>query len=135
MMTGIMAIFEMGLSLTGQSLLPTPLDVYVLAPTKAKALDQNLLELLADPAIVSWGLDGEDLCLAINNAYSGSSPFGYKSISKGRWSDGCLLNSDFDGISHRVLIQSPGSGRNLLPYKLFSCTSKRNGYQCSFERE
>ena len=28
MMTGIMAIFEMGLSLTGQSLLPTPVDVY-----------------------------------------------------------------------------------------------------------
>ena len=135
MMTGIMAIFEMGLSLTGQSLLPTPLDVYGLAPTKAKALDQNLLELLANPGIVSWGLEKEDLCVAINNAYSGPSPFGYKPISEGRWSGSCLLNSDFDGVAHRVLIQSPGSGRDLLPYKLFSCTSKRDGYQCSFERE
>ena len=29
MLTGIMAIFEMGLSLTGQSLLPTPTDFYI----------------------------------------------------------------------------------------------------------
>ena len=29
MLSGIMAIFEMGLSLTGQSMIPTPPDVYL----------------------------------------------------------------------------------------------------------
>ena len=133
-MTGIMAIFEMGLALTGQSLLPTPVDVYF-PVSQAKDLDQELLALLASPGALNWGLEGDDLCQAVNQAYSGSSSFGMESIIKGRWAGSCRLNSDFDGISHRVLIQSPGLGRDWLPYKLFSCTSKRNDYQCSFERE
>ena len=47
MLTGIMAIFEMGLSLTGQSLLPIPADPYA-SDSSMKELDETLLEFLFD---------------------------------------------------------------------------------------
>ena len=45
MLTGIMAIFEMGLSLTGRSLLPTQQDPYFKTPSTSE-MDRALLELL-----------------------------------------------------------------------------------------
>ena len=48
MLSGIMAIFEMGLSLTGQSMLPTPSDAY-LQDSDLKMSDKRLMELLRNP--------------------------------------------------------------------------------------
>ena len=52
-LSGIMAIFEMGLSLTGQSLLPTPADPYF-ADSSMKEMDQALLEFLFDQKNFLW---------------------------------------------------------------------------------
>ena len=135
MMTGIMAIFEMGLSLTGQSLLPTPIDVYFETPEggEAKLSDKGLLKILANSGDLERGLSGQDLCNAINDAGSGKYSF-----------EAIVDNSNFDcqqitvypakNISHRMLVKPPSSGSVLLPYELFSCTSDRSEYQCFFER-
>ena len=43
MLSGIMAIFEMGLSLTGQSMMPTPADAY-LQNSDMKMSEKQLIE-------------------------------------------------------------------------------------------
>ena len=137
MMTGIMAIFELGLSLTGQSVLPTLPDPYFLTP-EAKALDRDLLMLLANPNKVSQDLRLKDLCEAIRMAYSDSSSLNLMAIESGRFSGGCSVKREFVGntgkVFHRVLIQPSAVGAESSPYQLFSCTSKRDNQQCSFER-
>ena len=136
MMSGIMAIFEMGLSLTGQSLLPAPIDVYFELPegNQASGLDRDLLELLANPDDVIRGLTFQDLCDAVDQSYMGSASFVSKPIMSGRWIGSCKLSIDSSVVSHRVLIQPHPLGSASLPYKLFSCTSERDDYQCLFEK-
>ena len=135
MMTGIMAIFEMGLSLTGQSVLPAPVDAYSSFPG-AKALDQDLLKLLGDPKVISRGLSHGDLCAAISNAYTDSSSLVLNPIGYGPFEGGCQINRDFivggDNIFHRVYVESPGQA---VPYSLFSCASDDVNHRCSFEEE
>ena len=137
MMTGIMAIFELGLSLTGQSVLPALPDPYFSTP-QAKALDRDLLRLLDDPNAVSQDLRLKDLCEAIRMAYSDSSALNLIEIKSGRFSGGCNVEREFvvntGTVFHRVLIQPPALGAESLPYKLFSCTSNRDNQRCSFER-
>ena len=137
MMTGIMAIFELGLSLTGQSVLPALPDPYFLTP-QAKALDRDLLKLLADSNAVSQGLRLKDLCEAIRMAYSDSSSLNLMAIESGRFDGGCSVEREFvittGPVYHRVLIQPSDLGAESLPYQLFSCTTDRKNQQCSFER-
>ena len=140
MMTGIMAIFEMGLSLTGQSILPTLPDPYFSTP-QAKALDRDLLKLLADPNDVGLGLRADDLCAAIRQAYPDpdSSALSLMAIESGRFKHGCSVERDFvvdsGTIFHRILIHPPDLDAASLPYRLFSCSSDSDNHQCSFERE
>ena len=141
MMTGIMTMFEMGLSLTGQSLLPTPFDVYFdkRQGGKAKRFDEVLLKKLAYPIGVERGLSGQALCDAINQADPGQYSFGLIKNRKSPWDEGCLFEMSYkelnENVSHKILIKPPAQGvASLLPYELFSCTSVRDGYQCSFER-
>ncbi len=145
MMTGIMAIFEMGLSLTGQSVLPTPVDAYSLSP-RAKALDQDLFKLLDKSSVVSRGLSEGDLCAAISKAYTDSSSLPslvLTPIGSGSFEGGCQIKRDFivdgDNIFHGVYVESPGQADAeipyYLPYNLFSCTSDDVNHRCSFERE
>ena len=141
MMTGIMAIFEMGLSLTGQSLLPTPFDVYFDSPKDrgkcldGKCLDERLLKILANPDDVERGLSGQDLCDAINQAAPVQYSFGPIVNGKSPWDQGCQFETSYvlgkQTVSHKILVKPPDA--SLLPYELFSCTSIREGYQCSFE--
>ena len=140
MMTGIMAIFEMGLSLTGQSLLPSPADVYFDSPTEAKRVDEELLKKLANPDDVERGLSGQALCDAINQADPGEYSFEPMVNRKSPWDQGCQFEMSYEAlneiISHKILIKPPAQGAaSRLPYELFSCTSTRDGYQCSFERD
>ena len=66
MLTGIMAIFEMGLALTGRSLLPSPLDLYSESIVKRKPSGAEVI-VEADPPLAATGTS---LCEQIFSAYS-----------------------------------------------------------------
>ena len=133
MMSGIMSIFEMGLSLTGRSMMPTPPDAY-LSDTSMKDMDVMLLKNMADESFLDSVLN-EGLCGALDNLDVGD----WSLISEGRWANSCQLNRG----SHRVLVrEEPGNEQR--PYQLFSCAlSEKNVWydkeleidRCSFERE
>ena len=132
MMSGIMSIFEMGLSLTGRSMIPTPEDAY-LSDASMKDLDIKLLKNLADESFLDSVLN-EGLCGALDNVDVGD----WVLISEGRWANSCQLNRG----SHRILVrEEPGNER--MTYQLFSCAlSEKNVWydkelnidRCSFER-
>ena len=136
MLSGIMAIFEMGLALTGQTLLPVPTDDY-LSNQSMKDADIMFLKALADettplvddktfPDLVSE----EGLCVALN-AIDGP---GWLLISDGRWKNGCQRNKSVkdsksvEDLSHRVIVSEK-------PHQLFSCALDAGSAQCAFELE
>ena len=140
MLTGIMAIFEMGLALTGRSLLPAPQDMY-LSNAEVKLKDRRLLRLLVgNPAAVAPGLNAESLCIALRDAYQDaylqdgdSNPWVVGSatpLTSGRWVGSCFLN---DG-SHRVLVRQDGAD-DASPYRLYSCVVTTGSDLCLFEQE
>ena len=136
MLSGIMAIFEMGLSLTGQSMLPTPSNSY-LQDSDLKISEKRLMELLRNPDAVSQGLANQALCTALVASYSDQYPAQSvwqadhrMPIDQGRWIRSCQINRG----SHRIVIMPPDSGRSDMPYKLFSCVLAAGYDQCSFER-
>lgn len=137
MISGIMAIFEMGLSLTGQSMLPIPTNAYKQS-SDAKVEDKRLISLLERSSSVKQGLASQSLCTAILQSYSDKYP-GQSAwqpdhrmpIDVGRWIRSCQLNRG----SHRVLIMPPDPGKKQKPYQLFSCILTGGNDQCSFEQE
>ena len=142
MLTGIMAIFEMGLSLTGQSLLQIPADPYA-SDSSMKELDETLLEFLFDQKKlrVLVEVDGveqevekafsavasdQGLCGALNQI----DDEGWTLIGEGRWINSCQLNQG----SHRAVVKE-NSDDERMPYQLFSCALSGGNDRCSFERE
>ena len=130
MLSGIMAIFEMGLALTGQTLLPVPPDDYF-SNQALKDSDITLLKALADettllvddktfPVLVS----DDGLCGALN-AIDGP---GWLLISDGLWKNGCQRSTLVGALSHRVIVSEK-------PHKLFSCALDAGSAQCAFELE
>ena len=130
MLSGIMAIFEMGLSLMGQTLLPVPSNDYQ-SNQSMKDLDIVFLKALADeitpvvddktfPDLVS----SKGLCAALDEI---DGP-GWLSITDGRWKNGCQRSKLVGDLSHRVIISEE-------PYKLFSCALDAGRTQCAFELE
>ena len=137
MLSGIMAIFEMALSLTGQSMIPTPADPY-LKSSEMKMSDKRFMGLLQDRNAVSQGLASNALCVALLQSYSLQYPeqSAWQSdsrmpIDQGRWTRSCQLNRG----SHRVVVLPPDPGHIHMPYKLFSCSLAGGNDQCSFEGE
>ena len=136
MLSGIMAIFEMGLAVTGQSLIPSPVDAY-LTDSNVKQMDRALLGLLSNPApVVPADLVGTNLCNAIRSAYaeypSSAQQFSFVEDSRSlgiawqaAWQDSCVMD---DG-NHRVLIKLDGSS-----YKFYSCVMDDRQDRCSFEQ-
>ena len=145
-LTGIMAIFEMGLSLTGQSLLPTPADPYF-ADSSMKEKDQALLEFLFDQKKINTtvyiDVDGvpqkqeveqdfsvvvrdEGLCAALNQI----DDEGWTLIPEGRWINGCQLTR----FPYRAVVKE-NSDDVQMPYQLFSCALSEGDDRCAFERE
>ena len=133
MMSGIMSIFEMGLSLTGRSMMPTPPDAY-LSDTSMKDMDIKLLKNMADKSFLDSVLN-EGLCGALDKIDVGD----WSLISEGHWANSCQLNRG----SRRVLVREE-PGNKQMPYQLFSCAlgEKKVWYdkeleidRCSFERE
>ena len=150
MLSGIMAIFEMGLSLTGQSLLPTPADPYFADPSM-KETDQVLLEFLFDQKKLPVGgvdmafselVKNDGLCDALNQIDDQLYPAqknDWTLVSEGRWINSCQLNRG----SHRAVVKEDAEDRQM-PYQLFSCALSGKDiwadpvsgiYRCSFESE
>ena len=135
MLSGIMAIFEMGLSLMGQSMLPTPPDAYR-ESSEMKLVEKRMIGLLKDRNAVAQGLANQALCDALLQSYaaqyrgeSAGEPDGRMPIDQGRWIRSCQLNRG----SHRVLIMPPDPGQDQKSYKLFSCALIGGDDRCSFE--
>ena len=130
MLSGIMAIFEMGLALTGQTLLPVPTDDY-LSNQLMKEVDVMLLKALADEETVVFDgktfpdlVSDKGLCFALNEI---DGP-GWLSIADGRWKNGCQRSKSVEDLYHRVIISEK-------PHKLFSCALVAGSTQCIFELE
>ena len=157
MMTGIMAVVEMGLSLTGQSLLLKPNDPYQqnLLTNGVGRRDQKLLGLLQDPAhlaaIDSDEDDDKDPCdkvldrIAIEvryQCYPGGDYVESQACEEARLL-GELVDADdpkkfpacalqVDSV-HRLLLQrDPNPEDSQIPYRLFSCVLS-GASTCAFE--
>jgi len=158
MMTGIMAVVEMGLSLTGQSLLLKPVDSYQ-QNRELNAVgkrDQQMLGLLHDQAdldAIGRSLQSTALCVQLlcrSSLLGAASCAAGNSVvedaetrlpdltgltqagvipSAGNWANACVLQSG----SHRLIIHPDPSPDNLqIPYRLFSCVLS-GASTCSFE--
>ena len=118
MLTGIMAIFEMGLSLTGQSLLPSLPDPYV---SGMKRRDEALLLGMSgdNEEIFKNSVSQDGLCRALGNIESGA----WELIEeKGSYWDGsCQLSEG----SHRIIVKKD-------THQLFSCVLRAMKTKCSF---
>ena len=133
MMTGIMAIFEMGLSLTGQSLLPNPPDKY-LSSNDMKRLDVELYEYILDKdksGIFSDSVSDKGLCDALKSFEKGSWMLIKEGESNEYFVGSCQLTR---GDSHRSIVRS-NVGVVDLPYQLFSCVLGDGKNICPFEEE
>lgn len=126
MLSGIMAIFEMGLAVTGQSFLSSPVSAY--HNSSAKKTDKKFSidlyggwdkEFLnADPSVP---ISCENLLKV--DGYS------WESLSKdGFFKDSCVANNG----QHRILVKLDTSD---MPYRVFTCFLDVNDAQCSFEKE
>jgi len=139
MLAGIMAIFEMGLALTGRSLLPSPVDPYA-SNGEVKAMDQKLLLLLANRDAVAAGLLGTSLCEQVIAAYQdayvptgGANPWlqdAAMPVNTGRWAGSCVMN---DGAHHVVIKPDLTDGAD--PYQLYSCVLQGGDERCPFEQD
>ena len=145
MLSGIMAIFEMGLSLTGQSLLPMPNDTYVGSPEKEK--DMRMVDSL-DPAInpspLASDLEGMDICNALEanvyalNALGGATETFLPNTLSDAWNNGCVIQYG----SHQILVMprpsSVGSDAydpELSSYLIVSCTDHdKSSSICPFKK-
>ena len=141
MLAGIMAIFEMGLSLTGQTLKNVPVDPYRISD-EAQRLDRQVLAALATNEIANAGESGNKLCDAL---ISQPELRGLR-IDALATSDGekrCVLVANQhlvsitpggslkdQGFEHRFVVYRELSDPNQ-PYRLFSCLTQAS--RCSFE--
>ena len=135
MLSGIMAIFEMGLALTGQSLIPSSTDAY-LSDLVVKGTDQNLLRLLNDPTQVVQGLERISLCNAIKVAYENQYPVNgipwvvdSSPPMNNAWLNSCVMNNG----AHRVLIL-PNLVNPSSSYQFYSCVVADGEDRCPFEQ-
>ena len=120
MMTGIMAIFEMGLSLTGRSLLPGPANEYF-SNLSMKERDKELLDAISKARFVET-VEEKGLCAALKDIEGDGS---WSSIAEpGFWNGSCQFSSV--GDSHRIVVRND-------TYQLFSCALRNGEMKCPFE--
>lgn len=131
MLSGIMAVFEMGIALTGRSLISAPPDAYS-SNDQAKTLDQNLLFLLSDGDLVPNGLEGPSLCNQLKLSYEKKYPeeanlwIEDSKVPSDGWSGSCVMNNG----AYRVFVRPNDSTAS---YQLYSCLIK-DDFFCSFEQ-
>jgi len=156
MLTGIMLLFEVGLALTGQSLLEeqSELDAYADVINSSDQLFQRMLTQSPDLQTIGTGRYGSVLCEQImcriqgvscragntkNQLYAALDVYGtprYKPPT-GVWSASCALEAKPDNgrFVHRLLIR-PRRDNPDLGYELFSCVVDEQvpDPRCLFER-
>ena len=156
MLTGIMVLFEVGLALTGQSLVDeqSELEGYQDVVKSSDRLFQRMLTDPQDLQALGTGRYGSGLCQQIicriqgincssSNAesplYTGLQSYSTPkyTTSAGVWSSSCALEGELDDGKriHRLLIR-PSRNRLDLGYELYSCIIERKGPdpRCMFER-
>lgn len=158
MLTGIMVLFEVGLALTGQSLVDeqTEFEVYQDIVNSSDRLFQRMLTEPQDLQAIGTGHYGSVLCKQImcrikspgigcrsgntnNPLYAGLERYSTPRYtpSTGVWSSSCVLERELDNRewTHRLLIR-PNRDRLDLGYELYSCIVERNisDPRCLFER-
>ena len=154
MLTGIMAIFEMGLSITGVSLLSSRHDPYLTQVelgldhgekeslrNRRKAEDQRWLSALSDFDLDDPIKRNGVLCEALEDLYTKRFltvgevyPWTIDArmpVKKGVWSGSCIINQG----SHHVVVRPASSYGSLKSYHFYSCVLNSGSAQCSFELE
>ena len=132
MLTGIMAIFDMGLYLTDSSLLLSRTDPYSLEAA-VKEWDQRLLSALESPDALSSEMRGLEICqyLKLTDSLQQNWPFESAQEASGNIFVGaCVMNAG----SHRVLVW-PDPSRPHHPYQLYSCLLQGSEQICLFEKK
>ena len=134
MLSGIMAIFEMGLSLMGQSLLEIPGNNYL----GSREQDREKTLFTASKSLPT-GLTGIDICTALQS--SSSNDVGvltgvFKPDPKHpNWKDGCVIEFDTGVNTHQILIAPPKGNINNPYLVLFCRNSDKNSLMCPFEAQ
>ena len=132
MLSGIMAIFEMGLHLTGSSLVSSRADPYALE-VEIKRIDRLLLSALEDPHVLSPGLRGLDICQQLQLVVSlpKNRPFEpAQEVKDNVFPSACVMNAG----SHRVLV-APDPSNPYHSYQLYSCLLQGSEQSCLFEKK
>ena len=127
MLSGIMAIFEMGLSLTGKSPLPMPKNNYLKSSEKIKEKDLFLFSNSNHPSYddvkINSGLVGVNICneliahQSILSVVGSPTKIFLPNTLNASWNNGCVM----DYGSHQVLLL-PSSKEGDDPYLIASCT-------------
>ena len=127
MLSGIMAIFEMGLSLTGQSLLPMPVNTYRYPSSSEQTTERDLL---MQSQGLPTGLGGMTICTTLETSYGpASGRFLPVPPYPSEWSNGCVLEYG----QHQVLIAPSSDSSN--PYLVLFCRpSDGDSLMCPFRR-
>ena len=156
MLTGIMVLFEVGLALTGQSLVDEQpeFEVYQDVVNSSDRLFQRMLTEPQDLLAIGTGRYGSVLCQQIlcrihgvncrsgntkNPSYAGLKAYGATKLSPpdGQWLSSCALERQLDESNsiHRILIRA-SRDRLGFGYELFSCVVEGNrpDPRCLFER-
>lgn len=156
MLTGIMALFDLGLALTVQPLREeqSDLEIYQDVVNSADQLFQRMLTQPSDLQALGTGNFGAVLCQQIfcrihgTGCRSGNMKkplyVGLKNYSmpnsmppSGVWSSSCVLQRQLDtgASTHRILIRPSRESLNL-GYELYSCIVEQNSIdqRCLFER-
>ena len=125
MLSGIMAIFEMGLAVTGQSFLGAPIDEYY--TNSAKDMDKQL----AIDLYSGWDHDflsaNPSVPISCGNLLKLDGYSWEPSEKDGFFKDSCVANNG----RHRIVVKLDTGG---IPYRIFTCLLDANDDQCSFEK-
>ena len=156
MLTGIMLLFDVGLALTGQSLLEerSEVDAYKAVVNASDRLFQRMLTQSQDVQAIGKGRYGSALCEQIicriqgvgcrsgnmkNPLYSVLENYSAPRYTPptGVWSSSCAMEGELDnsGVIHRILIR-PKRDPLDLGYDLYTCIVEINrpDSRCLFER-
>ena len=126
MLSGIMAIFEMGIALTGQSLWPAPADSYF--TSGAGSRDKAYLSILDNG---SWDSEykDKDTPITCTNLVL---PDGVPAWNSGPWNSSCEAEVLYSNVRKHRMIVEIGDGQDPAPYGLYSCFLDGQS-NCSFE--
>ena len=126
MLSGIMAIFEMGVALTGQSLWPAPADNYF--TSGAVDRDKNYLLILNNGGWDSK-YKSENIRITCENLKLPDNIPGWNS---GPWSSSCEAEVLYSNTEKHRMIVKIGDSQDSIPYQLYSCFLDGQS-NCSFE--